>query len=67
MIHISNTFYEQLRSIDDSITQKELKSWQKRIAARHSGSCLLMAGAPARFAKGLGSSCSITTPCQMVR
>ena len=67
MVPITNTRQETIRSIIDSITRKELNSWQKRVAAKDFGICLVMAGAPAQYAKGLGSSCSITTPCQMAR
>lgn len=65
MMHIRNTFQEHLRSIVDSIPRKEPKSWQKRIVAKDSGICLVMAGAPAQYAKGLGSSYYITTLRQM--
>ena len=64
-MHIRNRFQEHIRSIVDSITRKEPKSWQKRIAAKDSGICLVAAGALVRYAKGLGSSCSITTSSQM--
>ena len=67
MIHTRNTCREHIRSIVDSTIQKETEVWQKRIAAKDSGICPVVAGAPALSVKGLGSSYSITISRQMVR
>ena len=63
-LYIRNVFQERIRSVVDSIHRKEPGTWEKRIAAKVFEIYPAMAGASAQFAKGPGSSCSITTPCQ---
>lgn len=53
-MHIRKAFQERIRSVADSITRKELRPCQKRIAAKASEKCLAVVGAPAQYAKGPG-------------